>query len=91
MPIKVFTGAPPTMRVLWEMAACHGDKDYIVYEDERYTYAEIDAQVRALAHLLRDAHGVARRRPGRDRHAQLPRVGRDVLGHRRRSVPPSWA
>ena len=38
--------------------AAHGDKDYIVYEDERYTYAEIDAQVRALAHHLRDAHGV---------------------------------
>jgi long-chain acyl-CoA synthetase len=58
VPIKVFTGAPPTMRVLWQMAAAHGDKDYIVYEDERYTYAEIDAQVRALAQLLHDVHGV---------------------------------
>ncbi|HEU5085432.1 MAG TPA: AMP-binding protein [Acidimicrobiales bacterium] len=58
IPTKVFASAPPNMRVLWEMAAAHADNDYIVYEDERYTYAEIGAQVRALAHLLRDVHGV---------------------------------
>ncbi len=58
VPIKVFAAAPPNMRSVWEMTAPHGDKDYIVYEDERYTYGEIQAQVRALAHLLRDTHGV---------------------------------
>ncbi|MEZ5250507.1 MAG: class I adenylate-forming enzyme family protein [Ilumatobacteraceae bacterium] len=58
VPIKVFTSAPPNMRVVWELTAAHADKDYVVYEDERYTYADIDAQVRALAHLLRDVHGV---------------------------------
>ncbi len=58
IPTKVFTSAPPNMRVLWEMAVAHGDRDYIVYEDERYTYADVDAQVRALAQLLHDTHGV---------------------------------
>ncbi|MBI5089476.1 MAG: acyl--CoA ligase [Actinobacteria bacterium] len=58
VPIKVFTSAPPTMRALWEITAAYADRDYIVYEDERYTYAEIAAQVRSLAHVLRDAHGV---------------------------------
>lgn len=58
IPTKVFRSAPPNMRVLWEMAAAHADRDYLVYEDERYTYAEIDARVRALAHLLRETHGV---------------------------------
>ena len=29
-----------------------------MFEDESYSYAEIGAQVRALAHLLRDTHGV---------------------------------
>ena len=58
IPTKVFKSAPPDMRVLWEMSALHGDKDYIVYEDEGYTYAEVHAQVRALAHLLRETHGV---------------------------------
>jgi acyl-CoA synthetase (AMP-forming)/AMP-acid ligase II len=58
VPIKVFAAAPPNMRAVWEMTAPHGDKDYVVYEDERYTYGEIQAQVRALAHLLRATHGV---------------------------------
>ncbi len=58
IPVKTFKTAPPHMRALWEITAFHGDKTYIVYEDERYTYAEINAQVRALAHLLRDTHGV---------------------------------
>ncbi len=60
VPIKVFASAPPNMRSVWEMTAPHADKDYIVYEDEHYTYGEIQAQVRALAHLLRETHGVGR-------------------------------
>ena len=58
VPTKVFTSAPPDMRTIWELAGGHGDRTYIVYEDERYTYAEVAAAVRALAHLLRDTHGV---------------------------------
>jgi long-chain acyl-CoA synthetase len=58
VPIKVFASSPPNMRSVWELTAAHADKDYVVYEDERYTYGEIQAQVRALAHLLRDTHGV---------------------------------
>ncbi|MFN6118638.1 MAG: class I adenylate-forming enzyme family protein [Actinomycetes bacterium] len=58
VPTKVFTSAPPNMRAVWELTAFHAGKDYVVYEDERYTYDEIDAQVRALAHHLRDVHGV---------------------------------
>jgi long-chain acyl-CoA synthetase len=57
-PMRVFDSAPPSMRSLWELAAMHGDNTYIVYEDERYTYAEIDARVRALAAVLRETHGV---------------------------------
>jgi len=57
-PERVFSTTLPNMRSLWEIAALQGDKPYIVFEDERYTYAEIDAQVRSLAHLLRDQHGV---------------------------------
>ena len=57
VPLKVFAACPPDMRVLWENSAGHGDKDYLVYEDERYTYAEVHAQVRKLAaHLV--ANGV---------------------------------
>lgn len=52
VPMRVFDTAPPTMRVLWEATAAHGDKQYICYEDEHYTYSEIHAQVRKLAHYL---------------------------------------
>ncbi len=58
VPMRVFESAPPSMRFVWELAAGYGDADYIVYEDERYTYAESDAIVKALAHHLRDVHGV---------------------------------
>ncbi len=56
--IKVIKSAPPTMRHIWEATQAHADKIYLVYEDERYTYGEIAAQVRALAHVLRNDHGV---------------------------------
>lgn len=58
VPMRVYPAAPPNLRVLWELATLHGDKPYIVFEDERFTYAQIAAQVRALAHYLRDTHGV---------------------------------
>ncbi len=60
IPMRVFDSAPPNMRVIWELAAGHADKPYIVFEDETYTYAEAHAIVRSLAHVLADAHGVGR-------------------------------
>jgi long-chain acyl-CoA synthetase len=51
--IKTYAAAPPNMRVVWEnSAAAFVDRLYVVYEDEYYTYAEIAADVRALAHYL---------------------------------------
>ncbi len=61
VPIKVFENSLPTMRTVWELARGYADRDYIVYEDERYTYGEADAIVRALAARLVDEYGV---RPG---------------------------
>lgn len=56
--MDVFATAPPSMRFVWELATGYGDATYIVYEDESYTYNEIDARVRALAHHLRNEQGV---------------------------------
>jgi long-chain acyl-CoA synthetase len=56
--LRVLNAAPPTMRSVWEGTAPFAEKDYLVYEDERYTYAEIAAQVRSLAAVLRNTHGV---------------------------------
>ncbi|MXZ52758.1 MAG: acyl--CoA ligase [Acidimicrobiaceae bacterium] len=55
--VRVYDTAIPDMRAVWSMSAAHGDKDYLVYGDERYSYAEAHARVRALAHHLRSEHG----------------------------------
>jgi long-chain acyl-CoA synthetase len=56
----VFAAAPPTLRALWQLTAVHADRTYIVYEDERLTYAEVGTRVRSLAHYLRQTCGVDR-------------------------------
>lgn len=58
VPIKVFESALPSMRTVWELARGYGDRDYVVYEDERFTFAESDAIIRALAARLVEVHGV---------------------------------
>jgi long-chain acyl-CoA synthetase len=60
VPTKVFTHAPPSLRAVWEGSAVHGDNDFVVYEDERITFAEAHRQVRALANWLQD-HDVQQR------------------------------
>ncbi len=56
--MRVFKNAPPNMRAIWDASAAFGDANYLVYEDEHMTYAQAHATVRALAHHLRDTHGV---------------------------------
>ena len=60
VPVRTFDRAPPDMRVVWEQAAARGDAEYLVYDNERYSYAGAAARVRSLAHHLRDEHGVGR-------------------------------
>ncbi len=55
--LTAYAAAPPNMRVVWEATTKHAELDYLVYEDERLTYGEVQAQVRKLAaHLV--ANGV---------------------------------
>jgi len=59
LPMRVFSAAPPNMRLVWEASAAHGDAPYLVFEDdEPISYAEAHAMVRSLAHALHHAHGV---------------------------------
>ena len=55
---KVFANTPPSLRFLFELASGHGDQDYLVYEDERLTFADVWAQVDAMGALLLDRYGV---------------------------------
>ena len=66
-PMQVFKNRPRSLRALFEGARAHGDKDYIVYADERVSYANVFARGSAFANVLREQYGV---RPG-DRVAIL--------------------
>ncbi len=44
-----FVHAPGSMRDLWLLAAGHGDKEYLVYQDERWTYARVASDIAAFA------------------------------------------
>ena len=56
-PLRVYDSQLANMRTVWEMSAGHAKRDYLVYGDERFSYAEAHARVRALAHRLRTDYG----------------------------------
>ena len=58
VPTKVFAGTPSSLRAIWDASAAHGPNTFLVYEDERYTFADVHRQVRALAHRLTGDMGV---------------------------------
>ena len=56
---KVFTNTPPSLRAVWELSAVHGDAPYLVYEEDRWTFAEAHVAVARLARRLANDLGVA--------------------------------
>lgn len=54
VPIKSYVTAPNSLREVWLGSAAHGDRDYLVYDSERWTYAQAHRQVAALANWLVD-------------------------------------
>jgi long-chain acyl-CoA synthetase len=55
---KVFKSTPPSLRFLFELASGYGDLDYLVYEDERISFAESWKRVGALGAALVERYGV---------------------------------
>ena len=51
--IKTYVQAPPTLREVWLSSLQFGDRDYLVYNDERWTYGEAHAQVAAIGAWLK--------------------------------------
>ena len=60
VPTRTWKGAPATLRTVLELSALHGDKDFLVYEDERITFAEHFEAVTALAHALVGRFGITK-------------------------------
>jgi long-chain acyl-CoA synthetase len=56
---SVFARTPPSLRALFDAARGHGEKIFLVYEDERWSFAEVMAKVDALGALMVDRYGVA--------------------------------
>jgi long-chain acyl-CoA synthetase len=53
-PIRTYAAAPPSLRELWLASAAHGDRDYLVFNDERISYAEAHRRVASIANWLID-------------------------------------
>ncbi|MFT6437606.1 MAG: hypothetical protein ACJAVI_005682, partial [Candidatus Azotimanducaceae bacterium] len=51
--IRTFAQAPPSLREVWLASAAFADRDYLVYQDERRTYAQSHLEVAAIANWLR--------------------------------------
>ncbi len=59
--LRSFANAPGSLRELWLMSAGYGDADYLVYQDERWSYAQAHDEVARIANWL-VANGVGPRR-----------------------------
>ncbi|MFP6622043.1 MAG: class I adenylate-forming enzyme family protein, partial [Myxococcota bacterium] len=51
-PMRTYDTAAPSLRTIWELSRAHGDKDYLIYADERITYAEAHDKVARIAAYL---------------------------------------
>jgi len=54
----VYEHAPPSLRALFEMARGRGDATFLVYEDERLSFADVMARADALAAALVTRYGI---------------------------------
>ncbi len=54
----VYKNAPDTLIALLNEARVHGDKDFLVYEGERHTFAQVFAAADALANALQEDFGI---------------------------------
>jgi long-chain acyl-CoA synthetase len=55
---QVFSHAPPSMREIFGLARAHGDAPYLVFGDERRSFAETFAEADAFAATLVERYGV---------------------------------
>jgi long-chain acyl-CoA synthetase len=57
---RVWKAAPPSLRTVLDLSLAHGDADFLVYEDERTTFAAHYRAAATLAHRLSDEFGVSK-------------------------------
>ena len=84
--MPVFKNRLRSLRALLEASAAQGEKEYLVYEDRRISYAEHLRLVASVARALRERFGVRQGRSRRDPRRELSRSGSSRSGPRRRSA-----
>lgn len=53
-----FKGAPSSLKELFDLTRLYGDTEFLVYEDERYTFADTYARADGIAAALVERYGV---------------------------------
>ncbi|MFT4825537.1 MAG: acyl-CoA synthetase (AMP-forming)/AMP-acid ligase II [Halioglobus sp.] len=51
-PMQSYAVAPPSLREIWLSTAAHADREYLIYADERITYAQAHEKVGSIANWL---------------------------------------
>ncbi|MEZ4215274.1 MAG: class I adenylate-forming enzyme family protein [Myxococcota bacterium] len=59
-PVRAFASTPRSLRDVFAGARARSDADFLVYEDERWTFGEVMRHVDALGSLLVDTYGLRR-------------------------------
>ena len=57
---RVWKNAPPSLRSILELSRAHGDRTFLVYEDDRLSFEEHYRTVCHLARILVEEYGVAK-------------------------------
>ncbi|MBT4521847.1 MAG: acyl--CoA ligase [Halieaceae bacterium] len=52
VPTRNFALAPPSLREVWQGAAQHGEREYLIYQNERISYAQAQVTSAAIANWL---------------------------------------
>jgi len=58
VPVRTYAQQPSSVRELWLSTAAFAERDYLVYYDERWSYADAHREVASIAAWLAE-HGVA--------------------------------
>lgn len=58
VPLRAWKATPPSLRSVLDLSLGYGDADFLVYEDERTTYAQHYRMAATIARRLRDDLGV---------------------------------
>ena len=90
---RTWKNCAPSIRALWEASRSHGDRCYLVYEDERYSYEETFQRVAAFATDLATRYGVVKGERVAIYLDKRPEAIVSIFGNRRSApfVPAGYA